>query len=68
MMTKQHFEEIARVLDANRAPLALVEDFADMLSEQNERFNRVLFIKASTHALVETLDTDLARVLRKRQA
>ena len=66
MMTKQHFEEIAHVLDANRAPLALVEDFADMLSEQNERFDRARFVKAATNALVEDMDADLARLLRKR--
>jgi hypothetical protein len=67
MMTKQHFEEIANVLNANVAPLSLVEDFADMLSEQNERFDRTRFIKASTYALVESLDRDLDMVLRRRQ-
>lgn len=55
MMTKQDFEAIAHVLDANEAPLAIVLDFADMLSEQNERFNYGLFVKASTKELTLAL-------------
>lgn len=51
MMTRKDFEAIAEVLDANRAPLETVLDMADMLGEQNPRFNRGLFIQASTHKL-----------------
>lgn len=47
-MTRKHFIAIAATLDANRAPLALVQDFADMLEEQNERFDRPRFIEAAT--------------------
>lgn len=47
-MTRKDFEAIAHVLDANVADIGLVFDFANMLAETNERFNRELFIKAST--------------------
>jgi hypothetical protein len=49
MMTRQDFEKIAVVLDANHAPLAIVQDMADMLEEQNERFDRTRFVQASTN-------------------
>jgi hypothetical protein len=54
MMTKQHFEAIAHVLDANVTPLPIVLDFADMLEEQNERFDRARFIDASTIKLLDS--------------
>jgi hypothetical protein len=47
-MTRQDYEAIAKVLDANHADLALVGDFADMLEENNARFDRGLFFKAAT--------------------
>lgn len=52
-MTKKDFIAIAKVLDANVAPLELVQDFADMLVETNERFDRTLFIRASTLRLLD---------------
>lgn len=48
MMTRKDFESIAHCLNANHAPLALVFDFADMLEEDNPRFDRARFVKAST--------------------
>ena len=50
MMTKQHFEAIAHTLDANVADMCLVLDFADMLEEQNDRFDRPRFVEAATKA------------------
>lgn len=47
-VSRADFIDIAAVLDANRAPLELVQDFADMLENKNERFNRAAFIAAST--------------------
>lgn len=47
-MTKKHFEAIAHCLDANLAPLALVQDMADTLAEENPRFDRARFVAAST--------------------
>lgn len=49
MMTKQDFEAIAEILDANMAGEGIVLDFADMLAEQNPRFDRARFIDASTN-------------------
>lgn len=46
--TKSNFVAVAEVLNANVAPLPLVQDFADMFAEENPRFNRALFIAAST--------------------
>jgi hypothetical protein len=50
-MTKRDFIAIAKVLDANFAPLAIVSDFADMCEETNERFDRQKFVIASTQNL-----------------
>ena len=49
MMTRKDFEAIAAVLDANMASEGIVLDMADMLKEQNERFDRARFIEASTN-------------------
>lgn len=49
MMTRKDFEAIAAVLDANMASEGTVLDMADMLAEQNERFDRARFIAASTN-------------------
>jgi hypothetical protein len=49
MMTRKDFEAIAHILDANIAEEGLVLDFADMLAEQNPRFDRARFIEASTN-------------------
>jgi len=65
MMTKKNFEAIAHVLDANHAPLSLVQDFADMLEEENPRFDRTLFIAAST---VTLLDLANYEAMKLRQA
>lgn len=56
-MTKKDFIAIAVILDANRAPLAIVSDFADMLEEQNPRFNRQLFVEASTENMRLDMDS-----------
>lgn len=58
MMTRKNFEAIAHTLDANEAPLYLVLDFADMLEEQNERFDRARFVAASTGQLTDRLSHD----------
>lgn len=47
-MTKKHFIAIAALLDANRASLAIVSDFADLFEEENPRFNRQQFVEAAT--------------------
>lgn len=57
-MTKKDYEAIAKCLDANHAPLSLVLDFADMLAEDNERFNRRVFVAASTNNLAKIIDHD----------
>jgi hypothetical protein len=49
MMTRKDFEAIADLLDANIADEAIVLDFADMLAEQNPRFDRVRFITRATN-------------------
>ena len=49
MMTRKDFEAIAHILDANVADEGIVLDFADMLAEQNPRFDRARFIDASTN-------------------
>lgn len=66
MMTRKHFEAIAHTLDANHAPLALVLDFADMLEEQNERFDRGRFVTASTKNLADALRRDSLALTRER--
>lgn len=66
MMTRKDFEEIAKTLDANFAPLSLVLDFANMLEETNPRFDRVRFVRASTNNIEKDLSIDsrmLARAL-----
>ena len=65
-MTKKDFEAIAEVLNANAAPLSLVLDFADMCEESNPRFNRALFVQASTAKLEVALTTD-RRMLARAQ-
>lgn len=65
-MTKKDFTAIAITLDANRAPLALVEDFADMLEDSNPLFDRQKFIVAATIELRATMSRDhrhLARII-----
>lgn len=47
-LSRKHFEAIAHTLDANRADLALVEDFADMCAEFNPLFDRKRFVTAAT--------------------
>ena len=59
-MTKKDYEAIAEILDANVADLGIVFDFADMLEEDNPRFDRKRFIDAST---VQMLDSN-ERTLR----
>lgn len=69
-MTKKDYIAIAEVLNANRADMPLVLDMADMLSEDNARFDRSRFVEASTiewrkvqahalHALKTAMDTGL---------
>lgn len=67
MMTKKDFEAIAHTLDANHAPLTLVQDFADMLKEDNPRFDRDTFIRAATHNIKKDLVLDLAILDGARQ-
>ena len=57
-MTKKDYIKIAECLDANHAPLALVMDFADMLAEDNERFDKQRFVAASTNTLAKIIDHD----------
>lgn len=67
MMTRQDFTAIAVCLDANHADLSMVLDFADMLGEQNERFNRALFVQAATGNLQTLVTYDAKRLARARQ-
>lgn len=46
MMSRKHFNEIARVLRENNAPLPLILDIARWLSTQNPRFDLNRFIEA----------------------
>jgi hypothetical protein len=62
MMTRRDFEAIAHVLDANVSPLSLVSDFADLLEEENPRFDRKRFVQASTNRLREIQEHE-ARML-----
>jgi hypothetical protein len=57
-MRKQDYIAIAKVLDANRAPVALVQDMADTFEEGNPRFNRALFVQASTNNLMVDMAHD----------
>ena len=61
-MTKKHFIAIAATLNANRAPLALVEDMADTLAETNDLFDRERFIQASTVALLDITTYEAKRL------
>lgn len=56
MMTRKHFEAIAHVLNANMAPHELVEDFADMLEQENPRFDRYRFVDASSKLREEYME------------
>ncbi len=52
MSASRHiFVKVAECLSANHAPLTMVQDFADMFAEVNPRFNRPLFIQASTREI-----------------
>lgn len=57
-MTKKDYIKIAECLDANHAPLSLVLDFADMLAEDNSRFDKQKFVAASTNNLAKIIDHD----------
>lgn len=50
MMTKKHFEEIARVLDYYKDESSVTQDiasdFADIFAKENPNFNRARFLKA----------------------
>lgn len=61
-MTKKHFEAIAHTLNANFAPMALVLDFADMCEEMSDRFDRQMFVLASTRNLIRVCESE-ARIL-----
>lgn len=63
-MTKKDFIAIAAVLSANNSPLHTVLDMADMLEDSNPRFDRGLFVEASTGNLRKSLESDL-RMLNK---
>lgn len=55
-MTRKHFEAIAKVLNANMASHELVEDFADMLEQENPRFDRDRFVDASSKLREEYME------------
>lgn len=61
-MTKKHFEAIAHTLNANFASMALVLDFADMCEEMSDRFDRQMFVLASTRNLIRVCESE-ARIL-----
>lgn len=67
MMTRKNYIAIAEVLDANRAPLALVQDMADLLEEDNPRFDRDRFIAASTKMLYNILNLDKSIIDKARK-
>lgn len=66
-MTKKDFIAIAHTLNANVAPLALVQDFADMLAETNPLFNRQMFVKAATERLLDISHWEAAQVAKSRE-
>jgi hypothetical protein len=66
MMTKQHFEAIANVLNANNAPLSLVLDFADMCEESNPRFDRTKFVQWSTKSLLDEHEYNVRAIKKQR--
>lgn len=65
-MTKKDYIAIAAVLNANLANDALVADMADMLEEDNPRFDRERFMRASTDALLERTRHNERMILRGR--
>lgn len=58
--------EIAHVLNANLAPLALVLDFADELAEKNSAFDRQGFVRASTQSLYNDSTRAVAGLVLQR--
>ena len=46
MVTKKHFEEIAKILGNNKANDALIFDFSNLFYKLNNRFDRVKFYEA----------------------
>lgn len=67
MFTKQHFVKVATLLDANHASLEIVQDFADLFGEDNERFDRVRFVEASTLNIRKDALAQQRRLLRELQ-
>ena len=48
MLTRKHFELIARTLKESAAPDNVINLFADVLKFENDNFNRTKFITAAT--------------------
>ena len=48
-MTRKHFEAIAKVLNDQRAPLALCASLAREFADTNPLFNTVRFLTACGH-------------------
>lgn len=46
-MTRKDYVAIAAILRRNQAPISMVEDFCEMFSADNARFDRERFIKAA---------------------
>ena len=49
--SKRHYEAVAKVIDnminGNSSPDNIIDDFAEMFAEDNERFDRARFEKAA---------------------
>lgn len=65
-MTKKDYIQIAAVLNANQADLSLVLDMADMLGEDNERFDRERFVRASTELLSSQTSWLASHIIKQR--
>lgn len=66
MFTKQHYKAIAHILDANHTDLCVVSDFADYFEEDNERFDRTLFIRAATEQAIKDMRHQERMLKRER--
>lgn len=64
MFTRQHFEAIADILNANGADEGLVLDFAQFLAGQNPNFDRRRFLEASFAAKIIEAEATPGRLAR----
>ncbi len=64
-MTKRGYIAIAHVLNVNHASLEIVQDMADMLGEDNPRFDRTRFMDAACIEIAMDAQTALRRIINE---